>query len=339
MKRLLNTLYITDEKAYLSTDGDNIVCTRENEEKFRIPFLNIESIYCFNYLGCSPSLMGKCVERGISLCFLSPQGRFLAKVCGETKGNVFLRKQQIECFDENLLLIKNNVASKLSNTRYNLKRSIRDNRNKFDMTELETCCETLTSQIDRVYQEDDIDIIRGIEGNCAKAYFYVFGNMIVRSKDDFKITGRSKRPPRDRVNAVLSFLYTIYTNDYASALECVGLDSYIGFYHALRSGRASLACDLVEETRFIVDRLVVSMINLGTLTKKDFDSEISGAVLLNDDGRKKVLTKWQEKKRESFTHPYLKQKIPYGLIPYVQSSLLAKYVRGEIEEYPSFVMR
>lgn len=339
MRKLLNTLYITDESAYLSTDGDNVVCTSEDKEKFRIPFLNIESIYCFNYLGCSPALMGKCVDKGISLCFVSPSGRFLAKVCGETKGNVFLRKQQIYCFDSNLKLIQNNVATKLSNTRYNLKRSVRDNREKTDISRLEQCCDMLTAQIDRVYQETDIEIIRGIEGQCAKAYFSIFDDMILHRKEEFKISGRTKRPPLDRVNAVLSFLYTIYTNDYASALECVGLDSYIGFYHTLRSGRVSLACDLIEETRFIVERLVVSMINLGTLTKNDFDKEISGAVLLNDDGRKKVLTKWQEKKREAFVHPYLKEKIPYGLIPYVQSTLLAKYVRGDIDEYPTFVMR
>lgn len=339
MRKLRNTLYIIDEKSYLGTDGDNIVCTSEGKEKFRIPFSNIESIYCFNYIGCSPALMGKCVERGISLCFLNPNGRFLAKICGETKGNVFLRKQQITCLDNNLSLIQNTVASKLSNTRYNLKRSIRDNREKANVSGLEKCCETLTAHIDRVYEEDDIDIIRGIEGNCAKAYFYVFSDMIIRSKEDFKISGRTKRPPLDRVNAVLLFLYTIYTNDYASALECVGLDSYIGFYHTLRPGRVSLACDLVEETRFIIDRLVLSMINLGILSKKDFTAEISDAVILNDDGRKKVLTKWQEKKRECIIHPYLKEKISYGLIPFVQSSLLAKYVRGEIDEYPCFIMR
>jgi CRISPR-associated protein Cas1 len=179
----------------------------------------------------------------------------------------------------------------------------------------------------------------GIEGNCAKAYFDIFDKLILQQKEDFKLNSRTKRPPLDNVNAVLSFLYTIYTYDYASALETVGLDSYIGYYHSLRSGRSSLACDLVEETRCIVERLVLTMINLKIITVSDFEKQVTGAVLLNKEGKRKVISRWQEKKRTDIVHPYLKQKIKLGLLPFVQSNLLSKHIRGEINEYPCFLMK
>jgi len=340
MKKLLNTLYIVDEKAYLSLDGENIVCHLDNEEKFRIPFSNVESIYCFSYIGCSPALMGKCVSYGIPICFLSPEGRFLAKVTGETKGNVFLRKKQIEFFNEApIKLAQNTVASKIYNTIFLIKRSLRDNPILDEDGSLSRCIERLMKGVHSVYEENDLAVIMGIEGNCAKSYFDIFDKLILQQKEDFRLYSRTKRPPLDNVNAVLSFLYTIYTYDYASALESVGLDSYIGYYHALRSGRSSLACDLIEETRCIAERLVLTMINLKILTASDFDKQVTGAVMLNNDGKRKVITHWQEKKRTDIMHPYLKQKIKLGLLPFVQSNLLAKYIRGDINEYPCFLMK
>ena len=182
-------------------------------------------------------------------------------------------------------------------------------------------------------------MLRGIEGACAKKYFDIFDYLLLNKNSIFRMSGRSKHPPLDAVNAVLSFLYSMMTNDLASALEGVGLDSYIGFYHTLRPGRVSLACDLVEEMRCICERLTITMINLHMLDEKDFEAEVTGAVYLNDAGRKKVLKAWQEKKRSTLVHPYLKEKMPYGLLPFVQANLLAKKVRGELEEYPPYLMR
>lgn len=340
MRKLLNSLYVLDESAYLSLDGENIVCLLENKEKFRLPFSNIEDIYCFNYMGCSPALLGKCAEYGVALNFISPQGHFLARVTGETKGNVYLRKAQFDLFStENPILMQNTVAAKLSNARFLIKRSMRDNVQLDEKNELTTCVECISKGIESTYNTVDKEVLMGIEGNCAKAYFNVLDKLILHQKDDFLMSSRTKRPPLDKVNAVLSFLYTIETCWCASALESVGLDSYMGFYHALRPGRNSLACDMVEEIRCIVDRLVLTMINLKIINAGDFETQVSGAVYLTSDGKKKVLSQWQEKKRATIEHPYLKQKIPLGLLPFVQSSLLAKYIRGEINEYPCYVTR
>ncbi|MGN0575383.1 MAG: type I-C CRISPR-associated endonuclease Cas1c [Ruminococcus sp.] len=340
MRKLLNSLYILDETAWLNLDGENIVCTCDDKEKFRMPFSNIEDIYCFSFLGCSPALMGKCAEYGINISFFRPDGKFLARVQGKTKGNIFLRKAQFEKFSSPpVILAQNTVAAKLANTRFLIKRSMHDNPQLDDDGELSRCIEYLESGIKRVYELNDRDMIMGVEGSCAKAYFSIFDRLILQQKNDFQMTARTKRPPLDPVNAVLSFLYTVVTSSYTSALESVGLDSCCGFYHALRSGRSSLACDMVEETRCIIERLVLTMINLKKLNKDDFETQESGAVFLSKDGKRKALTAWQEKKRTTILHPYLNEKIPLGLLPFVQSSLLAKYIRGEIEEYPCYLLR
>lgn len=340
MRKLLNSLYILDETAWLTLDGENIVCKCEEREKFRMPFSNIEDIYCFSFLGCSPALMGKCMEYGININFFNPNGKFLARVQGKTKGNIFLRKAQFEKFAEPpVILAQNTVASKLSNTRYLIKRSMRDNPQLDSDGELSRCIRCLEDGIDHVYELEDRDVIMGIEGVCAKEYFHIFDRLILHQKDDFKMLARTKRPPLDPINAALSFLYTMMTSMYTSALESVGLDSCYGFYHALRSGRSSLSCDLVEEARCIIERLVLTEINLKKLNIGDFIKQEGGAVYLNDDGRKKVLSAWQEKKRTTILHPYLNEKIPLGLLPFVQSALLAKYVRGEIDEYPCYLLK
>lgn len=340
MRKLLNTLYVSDEKAYLACEGDTVICKSEGKPDLKLPLLNLESICCFSYLGCSPALMGKCVERGIGLSFFTPGGRFLARVSGRTQGNVYTRASQSRVFSENALaLVRNTVAVKLSNTRQIIERAMRDHPENEDIGKLALFSETLKRQINAVYESDDIEGIRGIEGSCANGYFECF-NLLIRNKSEcFVMHGRSKHPPLDAVNALLSFLYAMMTNDIVSALESVGLDSYMGFYHVLRPGRASLACDLVEEVRCIAERLALKLINLKVLNEKDFDRQPGGAVMLNEGGRKKVLEKWQEKKREEFRHSVLGQKIQYGLLPFVQANLLAKYVRGEIGEYPPYIAR
>ena len=340
MKKLLNTLYIVDESCYLALDGENILCKKEGEVKFRLPFTNIEEIFCFSYQGMSPALMGKCTEMGIALSFLSPEGQFLSRIQGKSRGNVFLRAAQYKLFaDPPPILRQNTVAAKLSNTRYLIKRTMRDYPQLDSDGRLSGCVEYLEKGIETAYGTNDTESLMGVEGNCAKAYFDIFNLLILKQKEDFHITMRTKRPPLDRVNAALSFLYTIATSSCASALESVGLDSYLGFYHAMRPGRCSLACDMVEEFRSAIDRLVLTMINLKQLTAEDFETQPGGAVYLSKDGKRKVISAWQEKKRTVIVHPYLKEKIPFGLLPFVQSSLLAKYIRGEIDEYPCYLMK
>lgn len=340
MRKLLNTIYITNEMAYLTLDGENLVCKIENKERLRVPFDNIENVVCFNYMGCSPALMGKCVSKLIPINFISPQGKFLAKVCGETKGNVFLRVSQIDKFRIlGIELSQNTIAAKLSNTRQLIRRSLHDNAFLREDEKIKDVIKSIDDGIEKLYTVESIEEIMGIEGNCAQKYFSVFGDLITNKKSSFTFEYRSKRPPLDSVNALLSFLYTLLTSEYSSALETVGLDSYIGFCHSLRSGRSSLACDLVEESRCFVERFVLTLINLQIVNESDFEKQISGAVLLNEEGRKKVLQKWQEKKRSDIMHPYLKQKIPFGLLPYVQSNLLAKFIRGESDMYYPFLLK
>jgi len=337
MRKLLNTIYITNDKAWLSLDGETLICKVDDEVKLRIPFDNIEAIVCFSYVGCSPALMGKCVEKCISLSFISPTGKFYASVGGAFKGNVFLRVKQVDLFRELALnLAKNTVAAKVANCLNLIARSKHDIPSLRTDSQIIKTTDLLKASISHIFEADSIESLLGIEGNCAKEYFSVFEKLLTNS--EFHFSERSKRPPLDNVNAVLSFVYTIYTNEYSSALDTVGLDSYFGYYHSLRSGRKSLACDLVEESRCLVERFTLSIINLGIIKPSDFEIQPSGAVFLNEEGRKKVLTKWQEKKRSDFNHPYLKQKIPFGLIPYVQCNLMAKFVRGDIQEYPCLII-
>lgn len=340
MRKLLNTVYVTNEMAYLTLDGENLVCKVDGEIRLRIPFENIENIVCFNYIGCSPALMGKCVGKTIPINFISPQGKFLAKVCGETKGNVFLRVAQIDKFRAcGLQLAQNTMAAKFSNTRQLIRRTLHDNADLRADEDIQKALNTLKTGIDQVYTAANIEEVIGIEGYCAQNYFSIFNKLITNKKVPFSFQLRTKRPPLDPINAALSFVYTLATSEFAAALETVGLDSYIGYCHALRSGRSSLACDMVEEARCLAERFVITLFNLQILNESDFEKQVSGAVWLNDEGRKKVLSRWQEKKRSDMMHPYLKQKIPMGLLPYVQSNLLAKYVRGDIEVYPSFLVR
>lgn len=339
MRKLLNTIYVTNELAYLSLEGENMVCKIEDKTALRIPFLNIENVVCFSYVGCSPALMGKCVENSIPINFVTPNGKFLAKVCGETRGNVTLRVGQIDKFrQEGIALSQNTMSAKFCNTISVIKRTLHDTPELREDAEIQKAITFLKNSIDHVWDAENTEQIMGIEGNAAHTYFSIFNKLIKNKNEIFVFHNRNKRPPLDATNAILSFMYSIYTNEIAAALETVGLDSYIGFCHSLRSGRSSLACDLIEETRCVIERFVLSLINLKILNERDFEEQISGAIYLNKEGRTKVLKHWQEKKRSDLVHPYLKQKIPFGLLPYVQSNLLAKYIRGDIEEYPTFIV-
>ncbi len=254
----------------MTLDGENLVCKIEGETILRIPFENVENIVCFNYMGCSPALMGKCVSKMIPINFISPQGKFLAKVCGETKGNVFLRVAQIDKFREcGLFLAQNAMAAKFSNTRQLIRRTLHDNVELREDEQIKKVMDVLADGIDKVFKAETLEAVTGIEGNCAQSYFSVFNKLITNEKVPFTFELRTKRPPLDPINAVLSFVYTLLTSEYAAALETVGLDSYIGFCHVLRSGRNSLACDLVEETRCIVERFVITLLNLQIIGEKD----------------------------------------------------------------------
>lgn len=343
MRKLLNSLYVTTPNSYLSLDGENIVILLENDEKFRMPFVNIENIICFGYMGVSPALMGKCVNNNISLNFLKPNGDFLARVEGKTKGNVLLRKEQYKKSEDPKFCLnfsQSLISAKIFNSRATLQRTLRDNNGKVDVKDLSRIIDYLGEEAKKTYDFIDMDQLRGFEGINARMYFSVFDYMLLSQKEDFQMKDRSKRPPLDYTNCMLSYLYTILSLEVRSALETVGLDPYVGFMHTLRPGRASLALDIMEDLRaYMVDRPVISMINLKYITKKDFIIKEGGGVLITDDGRKKILQFWQERKKEKITHPFINKKIEIGLIPYVQAQICSKLLRGELEEYYPFIIR
>lgn len=342
MRKLRNTLYITKEDSFLRLDGENVVLLLEGKEIGRLPFTNLENIVCMNYVGCSPALMGKCASESIGLSFVTPSGKFLARVTGPVKGNVLLRKAQLDLLRRKEIcipLVQEQIAGKLKNTRFLLKRSLRDHPELPGKDRVEQCVSKIEKIIERLPGEKNLDTLRGMEGQGAKAFYFVFDDLLTQQQDTFRLSGRTKRPPLDPSNAMLSFLYTLCTNEIASSLEVVGLDPYIGFFHTLRPGRVSLACDIVEEFRSYLERLVISQINLKAIKPEDFEFQVSGAVMLNEEGRRKILSIWQTKKKEELVHPILKEKIPFGLFFYVQSMFFAQYLRGELEHYPPLVWR
>jgi len=343
MKKLLNTLYVTSEDSYLALDGENIVVLDKERELGRLPLHNLEGIVSFGYRGTSPALMGACADRNISLCFVSPGGRFLARVTGRTKGNVVLRdKQYRTSMDEatSLEIAKNCITGKVYNARWVLERAIRDHSMQIDVEKVKHASLLLKEAILRICSCESKDRLRGCEGEAASVYFSVFDELILQQKKDFTFSGRNKRPPTDNVNAMLSFVYTLLTNNIAAALETVGLDPYVGVLHTERPGRVSLALDLIEELRpVLADRFVLSMINKKIVQKGDFLKKENGAVLMKDDARRRFLAEWQNRKKEVLTHPYLQEKIEWGMVPYVQAMLLARYLRGDLDEYPPFLWK
>lgn len=343
MRHLLNTLFVTSEDAYLSLDGENVVVNREKQEVARFPLHNLSGIISFSYAGASPALMGACAQRDVGLAFCTPRGKFLARTTGISTGNVLLRREQYRTADDlgrSCRIARNMIFGKLYNARWSMERTRRDHKLRIDEAAFQKASETIQKLLPAAAEETDLDALRGLEGVGASAYFGVFDQMILREKEAFFFRERNRRPPLDNVNAMLSFAYSLLTNDCASALESVGLDAYVGFLHRDRPGRSSLALDLMEELRpSMADRFVLTMINNRMMAPGDFEKSESGAVRMRDEARRKFLKAWQEKKQEVITHPYLEEKIPWGLVPYVQSLLLARCLRGDLDAYPPFLWK
>lgn len=340
MRKLLNTLYVTSPDSYLSLDGENVVILEKEQELGRLPLHNLEAIVSFGYRGVSPALMGGCAAHNISLCFLTPQGKFLARVTGSIRGNVVLRKKQYEVSgnpEKAMAIARNCILGKVYNSRWVLERAVRDHSLQVDVEKLKQSSSFLKNSLNNIEKCCNSEQLRGYEGEAASVYFGVFDELILQQKKEFAFSGRNKRPPMDNVNAMLSFVYTLLANMLASALETVGLDAYVGFLHTDRPGRASLALDLMEELRpVLADRFVLTLINKKMITGKDFTQKEDGAVLMSDKARKNLLTEWQNRKKEVITHPYLGEKVEWGMIPFVQSMLLARYLRGDLDQYPPF---
>lgn len=346
MRRQLNTLYVTTEGAWLRKDGANIVMEVAGETKGRLPAHMLESIVCIGRILVSPPLLGYCAEQGICVSYLSPNGKFLARVEGPVSGNVLLRREQYrrtDCQEGCAAIVRNLLLGKLFNQRAVLGRALRDHGQKLAPTPkaaIEHAHKRLKRIADRLLQETDVTILRGLEGEAAQAYFGVFDSLIRVPHAAMRFRGRSRRPPLDAANALLSFLYTLLTHDCRSALESVGLDPAVGFLHRDRPGRPSLALDLVEEFRPVfADRLALSMLNRKQLNERDFRKMDNGAVFLTDDARKTVLTAYQDRKREELQHLYLGEKAPVGLFPALQAQLLARHLRGDLDAYPPFLWK
>ncbi|WP_132014873.1 type I-C CRISPR-associated endonuclease Cas1c [Hydrogenispora ethanolica] len=343
MRKLLNVLYVTSPEAYLGKEGETVLILLNDEVKLRIPIHNLEGIVCFGYTGASPALMHLCAERGVALSFLAESGKFLARVSGRVNGNVLLRRRQYRQADspeEALQLAKGFILGKIFNCRCVLQRFLRDHEQRGDPPMVQEGVKALTIQLQKTANSRHLDMLRGVEGEGARVYYGVFDHLILEVKDIFTFTGRSRRPPLDAVNALLSFLYTLLAHDCTAALETVGLDPQVGFLHRERPGRPSLALDLMEELRpYLVDRFVVSLINTRQIGATGFVTKESGGVLMTDEVRKNVITAWQKRKQEEVMHPFLGEKIPVGLIPYAQALLLARHLRGDLEAYPPFLMK
>jgi CRISPR-associated protein Cas1 len=339
MRKLLNTLYITTPDSFLACEGENVLIKNDGEVRFRMPVHNLEGIVCFGFAGASPKLMQLCCERGVALSFLSSYGKFLGRVTGRISGNVLLRRTQYRWSDDleaSNRLSRRFISAKIINSRAVLHRALRDHSEISD-NKINNSLNVLARMPERLERAADGDAIRGIEGEAANHYFSNFNKLLLVQKDDFRINNRNRRPPTDSMNALLSFLYTLLAHEVTAALESVGLDPQVGFFHRDRPGRPSLALDLMEEMRpHFADRLAVTLVNRNQIKSAGFNIKENGAVLMDDNTRKEVLTAWQKRKQEEITHPYLEEKIPLGLVPYVQSLLLARHIRGDIEDYPPF---
>jgi CRISPR-associated protein Cas1 len=343
MKHHLNTLYVVSDGAYVARESETVVVRVEGEVRMQLPILALGSIVCFGRVSCSPSLMHLCSERNVSISFLSVHGRFLAKVVGPIHGNVLLRREQYRRADEaaaTLSIAIPIIAAKVMNGRTSILRALRDRPAADGADHLQRASGTLSALVGQLSGCDSLDSARGIEGASAREYFAAFDEMIVQQKDDFFFKERSRRPPLDRVNALLSFVYTLLMHDVVSALECVGLDPAVGFLHRDRPGRPSLALDLMEELRtWLADRFVLSLVNLRQVTAADFETLENGAVVMSDEGRKRLLVAWQKRKQEELAHPFLEEKLAIGLIPYVQAQLMARHLRGDLDAYPPFLWK
>jgi CRISPR-associated protein Cas1 len=343
MRKLLNTLYVSTQGAYLHQEGETVVVEREKQKVLQLPIHTIGGIVCFGNVLCSPFLLGFCAGRDVSVSFLSEHGRFLASVRGPVSGNVLLRRRQYRMADDEEAtrqIAAQVVSGKLANCRIVINRTIRDHADKVDVSSLRAASTAIDRIMDRIPNAENADEVRGFEGQAAADYFKVFNHLIIDQKNDFIFTERSRRPPLDEVNALLSFIYTLLAHDVRSALETVGLDPAVGFLHRDRPGRPGLALDIMEEFRpVIADRLVLSLINRRQIGKKGFTKAANGAVVMDDDTRKTVLTEYQNRKQEEVFHPYIDETAPIGLLFFIQANLMARHIRGDIDGYPPFFWR
>lgn len=343
MKRLLNTLYVTTQGTYLARKGDTILVRVENQTLLRVPIHTLAGVVCFGQVSCSPALMHLCGESGVSLSFLSQNGKFLARVQGAVSGNVMLRRQQYRLADDEAFtasVARTFIAAKIANARTVLVRAARESNQDETSATLTNAANSLTHALHDATTAGGLDEARGHEGDAARIYFGVFDHLIVAQKADFTFTKRSRRPPLDNINALISFLYAILANDVRAALETVGLDPAVGYLHRDRPGRFGLALDLMEELRpYLADRLALSLVNRKHIKASGFTTTESGAVHMDDATRKAVLVALQNRKQEEIEHPFLGEKVPLGLVPYVQAMLMARYIRGELDAYPAFFWR
>jgi CRISPR-associated protein Cas1 len=343
VKKHLNTLFVTTQGAYLSKEGETVVVKVEGEIRLRVPVHTISGIVCFGNVSCSPYLMGFCAENDVAISFLSEHGRFMARVQGPVSGNVLLRREQYRKADDpkfSAEVTKFVLTGKITNCRTVLQRALRDHSNKIDEQDVRSAVLRLNRLLESLNQEQSLDVLRGIEGDAAHVYFNVFDHLIVTQKEAFHFDERNRRPPLDNVNCLLSFIYTLLMHDVRSALETVGLDPAVGFLHRDRPGRPGLALDLMEEFRpFIGDRLTLSLINLQQVQDKAFSKMDSGAVIMNDDARKKVLVAYQERKQEEILHPFLDEKVTIGTLFHIQALLMARLLRGDLDGYPPFIWK
>jgi len=343
LKQLLNTLYVTTQGAYLAKDGEAVAVRVEQETKLRVPIHTLGAIICFGQVSCSPFLMGMCGERGVALAFLTENGHFLARVHGPVQGNVLLRRAQYRLADDEAgspVIARAVVLAKVANCRTVLQRALRDKPEGIGHEEIERAVRRLGRLLEDVAKAGAVDEIRGHEGDAARVYFSVFDHLITASKDGFFFRGRNRRPPLDNVNALLSFVYTLLTHDITAALEGVGLDPAVGYLHRDRPGRPSLGLDLLEELRpVIADRLVLSLINRRQASADAFRKTESGGVVMAEAARKEVLMAYQARKQEEIQHPFLGEKVAFGLVPHIQAMLLARFIRRDLDGYPSFLWK
>ncbi len=343
MKRHLNTLFVTTQGAYLSKEGETVVVRAGKKTLLQVPIHTIGGIVCFGNVLCSPFLLGFCAERDVAVSFLSEQGRFLARVQGPVSGNVLLRREQYrraDDMDASAQVARSVLTGKLANCRTVLQRALRDHPAKLDAQEVGEASRKIGHSLERLQSGLSLNVLRGIEGEAAHIYFSVFDHLIVSQKEDFTFRERNRRPPLDRVNCLLSFLYTLLLHDVRSALESVGLDPAVGFLHRDRPGRPGLALDMMEEFRpFLADRLTLSLINLRQVRGKGFQEMESGAVLMDDETRKTVLVAYQKRKQDEILHPFIEERVAVGLLFFIQALLLARYLRGDLDGYPPFIWK
>lgn len=344
MHTVLNTLYVMTSNAYAHLENNTIRIDVEHQKRLQVPLHHIGALVCFGKVMISPALMHRLADEGKSLVLLEDSGRFKARLEGPVSGNILLRLAQYRKADDpafSLEFSRAIVAGKLKNSRTVLMRGAREANDSQDRQHLTRAADDLAASLRAVKQAASLDELRGIEGEAARGYFAAL-NRIVRpmARGDFTLNGRTRRPPLDRFNALISFLYAILMNECRSALETVGLDPQLGYLHAVRPGRAALALDLQEEFRSILaDRLALTLINRGQITASDFDIREGGAVSLNDQGRRKVVTAWQERKREEITHPLIDAKPPIALLPFIQARIMARTLRGELESYLPYLAK